>query len=123
MGSGDEMIQKVYDILKQLNVPIRYILRPDISGSNKIGISYHFFNESYNLYGDGKGKEPGGVLQVDIFSTVDYSAIVQQIQELLEENNFRLADKRDSEDSFEEGGLKYYQKILIFNYVESEVLG
>ena len=62
------------------------------------------------------------MLQVDIFSTVDYSAIVQQIQELLEENNFRLADKRDSEDSFEEGGIKYYQKILIFNYVESEVL-
>lgn len=116
------MIQKVYDILKQLNVPIKYILRPDISGSNKIGISYHFFNESYNLYGDGKGKEFGGVLQVDIFSTVDYTDIVQQVRTLLEQHNFRLADMRDSEDSFEEGGLKYYQKILIFNYVESEVL-
>jgi len=122
MGSGDGMIQKVYDILKQLNVPIKYILRPDISGSNKIGISYHFFNESYNLYGDGEGEEFGGVLQVDIFSTVDYTDIVQQVRTLLEQHNFRLADMRDSEDSFEEGGLKYYQKILIFNYVESEVL-
>ena len=36
------MIQKVYDILKPLKVPIQYILRPDISGSSKIGISYHF---------------------------------------------------------------------------------
>lgn len=122
MGSGDGMIQKVYDILKQLNVPIKYILRPDISGSNKIGISYHFFNESYNLYGDGKGKEFGGVLQVDIFSTVDYTDIVQQVRTLLEQHNFRLADMRDSEEGFEEGGLKYYHKILIFNYIESEVL-
>ena len=40
------MINTVYNVLKSLNVPIQYILRPDIK-SDKIGISYHFFNEGY----------------------------------------------------------------------------
>lgn len=116
------MIQKVYDILSGIGVPVQYILRPDISTA-KTGISYHFFNEGYELHGDGKGKELGGALQVDVFSTVDYTSTVQQVVTLLESNNFRLADKRDSEDSFDNvSNIKYYQKILIFNYNEREVL-
>lgn len=113
------MIQRVYDILKPLNIPIQHILRPDMSGS-KIGISYHFFNEGYELYADGKGTEPGGVLQIDVFSTKDYTNIVNQAKALLEENKFRLSDMRDSDDSF--SSVQYYHKILIFNYSESEVL-
>lgn len=114
------MIRKVYDILKPLGIPIQYILRPDISGSSQIGISYHFFNESNKLYGDGEGKEFGGSLQVDIFSTIDYSSVVNQVRELLKVNKFRLADMRDGDDSF--SNVSYYHKILIFNYAEKEVL-
>lgn len=113
------MIKTVYNILKPLNIPIQYILRPDISSSSKIGISYHFFNESYNLYADGVGKEFGGVLQIDVFSTVDYSNIVNQVKNLMNKHQFRLADSRDSDDSF--SNVKYYHKILIFNFVEEEV--
>lgn len=115
------MIQKVADILKPLNVPVQYTLRPNISGSSRIGISYHFFNESDNLYGDGEGKEFGGVLQVDIFSTVDYTEVVKQVKDLLKANNFRLAYSGDNDDSF--SNVKYYHKVLRFNYVEKEVLG
>lgn len=115
------MIQKVYDILKPLKVPIQYILRPDISGSSKIGISYHFFNESDNLYGDGEGMEFGGSLQIDIFSLVDYTDVIKQVKELMKSNRFRLVDMRDSDDSF--SNVQYYHKILIFNYSEREVLG
>lgn len=113
------MIQTVYNILKPLNIPVKYILRPDISGSSKIGISYHFFNESPNLYGDGEGKEEGGVLQIDIFSTVDFTSTVNQVKTLMKSNKFRLADGRDSDDSF--SNVQYYHKILIFNYSEKEV--
>lgn len=116
------MIQKVYDILKPLGVPVQYVLRPDIATA-KTGISYHFFNEGYELYADGKGKELGGVLQVDIFSTVDYSVTVKSVKELLEDAKFRLADMRSSDDSFDSvSNIKYFHKILIFNYVEREVL-
>lgn len=114
------MIQKVYDILKPLNIPIQYILRPDISGNSKIGISYHFFNESDNLYGDGEGMEFGGSLQIDIFSLVDYTDVIKQVKELMKANKFRLADSWDSDDSF--SNVKYYHKILIFNYSEKEVM-
>lgn len=113
------MIRKVSDILKPLNTPTQYMLRPDISGDTKIGISYHFFNEGNELYGDGEGIAEGGSLQIDIFSTVDYSSVVSQTKELMKTNKFRLADSRDSDDSF--SNVKYYHKILIFNYVESEV--
>lgn len=113
------MIQKVYDILKPLNIPIKYILRPDISGTSKIGISYHFFNESPNLYGDGEGVEEGGTLQIDIFSTIDFTSVVNQVKALMKDNKFRLADSRDSDDSM--SSVQYYHKILIFNYAEKEV--
>lgn len=115
------MIQRVYNILKPLDIPIAYILRPDISGSSRIGISYHFFNESNNLYGDGEGMEFGGSLQIDIFSLVDYTNVIKQVKGLMKSNKFRLADMRDSDDSF--NSVKYYHKILIFNYSEKEVLG
>ncbi|CAK7084179.1 hypothetical protein [Tissierella sp.] len=114
------MIQKVYDILKPLKVPIQYILRPDISGSSKIGISYHFFNEGHILWADGVGKEFGGSLQIDIFSTIGYSSVVNQVKELMKTNKFRFADSWDSDDSF--SSVQYYHKILIFNHVEREVL-
>jgi hypothetical protein len=113
------VINTVYNILKTLNVPVKYIVRPDIKTS-KIGLSYHFFNEGYELYADGKGKEFGGSLQVDIFSTIDYSSIVRQSVELLENNGFRLADSRDSYDSLS-NNIQYYQKTLIFNYEERMV--
>lgn len=114
------MIKRVYDILKPLNMPIKYILRPDISGSSKIGISYHFFNEGDILYGDGEGKEEGGSLQIDIFSTIDFTSAVNQVKGLMKANKFRLADMRDSDDSM--SSVQYYHKILIFNYTEKEVL-
>lgn len=115
------MIQKVYDILKPLKIPIQYVLRPDINGSSKIGISYHFFNEGYTLYSDGEPKNFGGALQIDIFSTIDYTDAVNQIKDLMQANKFRLAPggSRDSDDSF--NNVKYYHKILIFNYTEKEV--
>lgn len=113
------MIQRVNDILKPLNIPIQYILRPDISGS-KIGISYHFFNESPTLYGEGMAIKTGGVLQVDVFSTIDFTSVVNQVKELMKANKFRLADSKDSDDSM--SNIKYYHKILIFNYSEEEVM-
>lgn len=113
------MINKVYDILKTLNIPIQHLLRPAINPESKVGISYHFFNEGYEVYGDGKGKEEGGSLQIDIFSTIDYSTIVKQVKELLEKHGFRYYDGRDTDDSIDNTQL--FQKILIFNYTESEV--
>jgi hypothetical protein len=114
------MIQKVRDTLKPLKIPIKYIQRPDISGSSKIGISYHFFGEGDELYGDGEGKETSGSVQIDVFSTTDYTNIVKQIKTLMKANKFRFAGSDDSDDGM--SSVQYYHKILIFNYTEREVL-
>lgn len=113
------MIQKVFDILSSLNVPVLHIIRPEINGSNSLGISYHFFSQGYELHGDGEGKAFGGSLQIDVFSLDDYTIIVNQIRDIMKENKFRLSDMRDSDDSIDK--VKYYHKILIFNYSEEEV--
>ena len=113
------MIQKIYDLLTPLNIPILYVLRPEIDNTNKTGISYHFFSEGYQLHGDGEGLEDGGSLQVDVFSLIDYTSIVNQVKELLKVGKLKLADCRDSDDSF--SNVQYYHKILIFNYLEEEV--
>ena len=113
------MIKKVRDTLKPLNIPIKYIKRPDMNGS-KIGISYHFFNESNELYGDGEEKETSGSVQIDVFSATDYTNVVKQIKNLMKANKFRFAGSDDSDDGM--SSVQYYHKILIFNYTEREVL-
>lgn len=113
------MIKTVYNLLSPINVPILYIRRPEINGANKVGISYHFFSEGYELHGDGQGVELGGSLQVDIFSLNDYSSTVNQVRQLLEAGKFRLTDMSDTDDIL--NNVKYYQKRMIFNYAESEV--
>lgn len=114
------MINTVYNLLKPLNIPVQYMLRPEINSTNKTGISYHFFSEGYQSYGDGRGTEFGGSLQVDVFSTVDYSSVVKQVRETLEANGFKHADSRDTSDSLN-SNMQYYQKTMIFNYVERMV--
>ena len=74
------MINKVWEVLQPLNIPVSFEIRPEISPQSRVGISYHFFNEGYNQYGDGKGREFGGSLQVDVFAYInfDYSSTVRQ---------------------------------------------
>ena len=114
------MITKVYTVLSEIegNVPVLWNVRPDL-GSVKTAISYYFFNESDTLHGDGNGSDPGGSVQVSVFSTGDYTSVVNQVKTLMKQAGFRLADSWDSEDSLPQ---KYYQKIIIFNYLESEVI-
>ena len=117
------MINKVWEVLQPLNIPVSFEIRPEISPQKRVGISYHFFNEGYNQYGDGKGREFGGSLQVDVFAYInfDYSNIVRQVRGLLESAKFRFAGQSDNGEIASD--VQYFHKILTFNYVEREVLG
>ena len=115
------MIMTVYNLLKPLNAPIKFLERPDF-GQNKMCISYHFFNQGNTEYGDGKPTEKGGALQIDVFSKkVDYTNIINDIENILSNANFMLFDKRDDLENLSNSE-QIYHKILIFNYVESEVI-
>ena len=113
------MINKVYEILKPLGLPMKWQLTPPFDSKN-IVISYHFFNEGNLLYGEGEAVEEGGSLQVDVFSKVDYMSAVKEIKRLLKGACFLYADARDDTEELDSNTIIYH-KILIFNYCESEV--
>lgn len=109
-----DLISLVYDILKPLNVPVLWQLRPE----SLPGITYHFFNEGGELYGDGEEETSGAACQIDIWGKGDYTNIVEQVKKLMKQNGFLFMDGRDDFES----EIKVYHKILIFNYYfESEV--
>lgn len=115
------MIQLVYRILEPLNLPLAWQLRPPID-SKQIVLSYHFFNESDFSYEDGNPTEDTGSLQVDIFSEIDYTGIMKQIKKLLREAGFIFSHSNpDTLEELDENTVLYH-KVLIFNYIESEVL-
>lgn len=115
------MINKVYEVLKPLNLPIKWLKRPPFDKSN-IAISYHFFNESGELFGEGKATEEGGSLQVDVFGKTDYSSIVKDVKKLLKSARFLFAEAYpDTEEALDQNTTVYH-KVLIFNYLESEVM-
>ena len=113
------MIDKVYMILRKFNLPTAYIVRPNF-GSNTAVLSYHFFNNRYSLYGDGEGKDFIGSLQIDIFYKRDLKDLPREIIKELEKINFRFSYEDEFEDTL--SGTRLYHKVLVFNYLESEVI-
>lgn len=113
------MIELIYEILKNI-APIKWMKTPEIKNKTTV-ISYHFFNAAYGLYGNGKGTQKGGTLQVDIYSKEDYTNVTNSVITALEGVGFRATDERDSLEELD-SNTPLYHKILIFNYLESEVL-
>lgn len=113
------MENTVASILEVLGLPINFLKRPQF-GKSKTVISYHFFNQGNAKYGDGKPNEQNGVLQVDVFSKTDYTSTVSEVKALLAGANFMYFDGDDNIDQLSPNE-QLYHKVLIFNYVESEV--
>lgn len=114
------MINRVYEALKPLQLPIKWQTRPEFNEKN-IVLSYHFFSDSNLLYGDGEDIEQGASLQVDIFSIIDYSSTVKEVKRLLKTNGFKYSTSEDSTEDIDSNTMIYH-KVLIFNYIESEVM-
>ncbi|WP_314881351.1 hypothetical protein [Filifactor alocis] len=112
------MIKTVGKILKSTGYPVLWQKRPRIS--NKPSLSYHFFSEQDEFYGNGKSLASGGALQVDIFSKSDYSDVVAKVKKVLTEKGFRFAEMHDEFEKLTDTE-ELYHKIMIFNYIESEV--
>ena len=113
-----DLFEIVAEALSPLKVPIKYIVRPDMSREN-IGISYHFYSETPSLYGDGEIQQVEGMLQVDIFYKAALGDLPRRIITLLKAQGFRWYDS--SEDKETLAGVRLYHKILQFSYLQSEV--
>lgn len=107
------MIMKVYNILKDLGVPVLWNIRPSTYPS----ITYFFYNEYGQEFGDGEEIATNYSLQIDVWSKEEYSSLVEQIKTKLKDNKFY----RVSTDDLYENDIKVYHKALRFNYLkESE---
>lgn len=101
---------KVYNILKDLGVPVLWNVRPSTYPS----ITYFFYNEYGQEFGDGEEIGTNHSLQVDVWSKGNYYSLVEQIKAKLKENKFY----RVSADDLYEDDIKVYHKALRFNYLE-----
>ncbi len=104
------MINKVFNILKDLGVPVLWNVRPSTYPS----ITYFFYNEYGQEYGDGEEIGTNYSLQVDVWHKGDYSSLVEQIKIKLKENGFY----RVSADDLYEDDIKVHHKALRFNYLK-----
>lgn len=107
------MIMKVYNTLRNLGVPVMWNVRPSIFPS----ITYFFYNEYGQEFGDGEEIGTNFSLQVDVWDKGDYSILVEQIKTRLKEIGFYRVSAGDSY----EDDVKVYHNALRFNYLkESE---
>lgn len=109
------MIEKIYEVLRKFNYPVKYLLRPAFDDKN-IVISFHFFNERYAYYGDGEGKNFEKNIQVDIFYKSDIANLDRLIIDELKKLNIRFEESFESEDSL--SGIRLYHKVLRFYFFE-----
>lgn len=116
------MINKVYEMLNTLNLPLDHINRPSFNNSNMV-ISYHFFNEGAEIFEEGEETETSGSLQIDLFvkDREDFTTVKKQIKKLLKENGFRAPTFSETQEDID--GIGIINHIVITsNYLESEVL-
>ena len=107
------LIQEVYSILTPLNLPILWQRRPD----KFPGITYHFFNETGELYGDGDYFTESVACQIDIWSKNDYTEIKKQVKSAMKEAGFLFSNATDTYEK----DVDIYHCVLTFNlYYESE---
>lgn len=114
-----DLITLAYDTLIPLGYPTIWQERP----TTFPGITYHFFGESGELYGDGNIQNESVSCQIDIWveknaNTVsDYNRIKKEVKSAMKEAGFLFSSATDSY----EDEVKLYHCVLIFNfYYESE---
>lgn len=115
------MINKVYELLKNIGVPLDHNFRPDLNAKNNMVISYHFFNEGGLQFGDGNINEYGGGLQVDLFvkHRIDFLDTKKKIVDILTKNYFMLVGITTAQEEIEGIGKIDHLK-FVFNYLEME---
>lgn len=104
------MREKVDGILQSVGVPVLWNVRPSTFPS----ITYFFYNEYGQEFGDGGEIGTNHSLQVDIWSKGDYSELVKQVKLRLKENGFYRVSANDDYEK----DIKVYHKAIRFNYLE-----
>lgn len=107
------MINKlVIDALKPLGVPVGF---QKYSGQEQTYITFHEYLQSGEEFVEDMEAFTGHYIQVDVWSKVDYTALVGNVKTLLMPAGFKRLDEAD----FYEADTGLYHKGLRFFYLES----
>lgn len=110
------MINLISSKLKETGLPVLWQLRPESFPS----LTFMFVDETGEVFADDKEIETAYMLQVDIWSKDDYTAITEQVKTKLAEIGLH---RQAAYDDYETG-TQIYHKILrfpILKETESEV--
>lgn len=108
------MINKIIiDTLKPINIPVSF---QRYTGKAKTYITFHEYFTSGEEYEDDFEFYTGHYIQVDIWSKEDYTDIVKEVKEKLENIGF----KRLNEADLYESDTEIYHKALRFFYLEEK---
>jgi hypothetical protein len=101
----------ILDTLKPVGVPVAF---QTYSGTATTYITFFEYNQFGALHADDEEQETALFYQVDVWSKGDYTAIVQQVKQLMKQAGFR----RTFETELYEPDTQIFHKVLRFSYVE-----
>ncbi len=106
------LIHHVYNLLAPLNVPVLWQARPETLP----GITYHFYNDAGDLYGEGDIKTNRASCQIDIWAEGDYTQLKKQVKSTLKKAGFLFSHGADSYEK----DVRIYHCVIVFNYYYKE---
>ncbi|ALC80447.1 hypothetical protein [Bacillus gobiensis] len=104
----------IINTLKPTGFPVRFLTLLESDGNPPTYIKFFEYNQSGALHGDDRELNSSYSIQVDIFSTGNYSNLVKQVKALLIETGF----SRTFETEFYETDTEFYHKVLRFHFVQ-----
>lgn len=102
----------ILNTLKPLGVPVDF--HESSNGNANTYITFFWVNERGSLFEDDDEKETDYLLQVDVWSRVDYTSIVNQTKDLLKAVGFF----RTNEQGLYEKDTKIYHKAITFSFTK-----
>lgn len=100
----------IIDTLKPIGVPVSF---QTYSGTATTYITFFEYNQFSALNADDEEQHTAHFMQVDVWSKGDYTAIVQQVKQLMKQAGFR----RTFETELYEPDTKIFHKVIRFSYV------
>lgn len=106
------MNELIIDTLKPLGFPVDF--HESSNGKENTYITFFWVNERGSMFEDDDEKETEFLLQVDVWSKVDYTETVERVKTFLKEVGFR----RTNEQGFYEKGTKIFHKAITFSFTK-----
>ena len=101
----------VIDALSGLNVPVAFL---KYTGTAKPYITFFFYNERGEVFAENEEVATRYSLQVDVWSSGNYTALVNQVKDALKSVGFSRIDAKD----LYEDDTKIYHKAMFFRYTD-----